>query len=188
MRSQRLPDCRPPRHDDSVTSASSHPELLIGEIVMRPRIHVPLSPSDRKVARTWTRRMLAVCVLIAAAIIGYSMINPTTTTALRNVGEKKQARAHDCEQRSPAPADAVTTTVSRSTTTRQAAPARPPARRRTGPAIAVPPAGNHSKTEGSSPAVMHATATRGKTAELCYRLAKVLRRRSASGAPKSLAF
>lgn len=95
---------------------------------MRPRIHVPLSPSDRKVARTWTRRMLAVCVLIAAAIIGYSMINQTTTTALRNVGEKKQARADDCEQRSPAPADAVTTTtVSRSSTTRQAAPACPPA-------------------------------------------------------------
>jgi hypothetical protein len=94
---------------------------------MRPRIHVPLSPSDRKVTRTWIRRMLAVCALIAAGIIGYSMINPTTTTVVRNVGEGKQARADACEQRSPAPADAVTGSVSGPSATRQAPPDCPPA-------------------------------------------------------------
>jgi hypothetical protein len=127
MRGKRLPDCRPPRRDDSITSASSHPELLIGEIAMRPRIHIPLSPTDRKVTRTWTGRMLAVCALVAAAIVGYSMINPSTTSVARNAGKEKQARADTCEQRDAARADAVTTSVSRESARRQTLTACPPA-------------------------------------------------------------
>jgi hypothetical protein len=77
MRSQRLPDCRPPRRDDSITSASSHPELLIGEIAIRPRVN--LARADREAIASWNRRILAVCALVAAVVAGYSMINPGTT-------------------------------------------------------------------------------------------------------------
>jgi len=68
MRIERLPDCRLPRRDDSVTSASSHPELLIGEMAIRPRA-----------ISGWRRRILAVGALVVAVIAGYSMINPGTT-------------------------------------------------------------------------------------------------------------
>ena len=94
---------------------------------MRPRIHIPLSPSDRKVTRTWAGRMLAVYAFIAAAIVGYSMINPGTTTVARNAGEERQARADTCEGRDAARTDAVTTSVSRDSATRQTRRACPPA-------------------------------------------------------------
>jgi len=77
MRIERLPDCRPPRRDDSITLASSHPELLTGEIAIRPRITVPLG--DHEAISGWKRRNLAVCALVVAVIAGYSMINPGTT-------------------------------------------------------------------------------------------------------------
>ena len=75
MRIERLPDCRLPRRDDSVTSASSHPELLIGEMAIRPRITVPLGNHQA----TSGPRILAVGALVIAVIAGYSMINPGTT-------------------------------------------------------------------------------------------------------------
>lgn len=74
---ERLPDCRLPRRDDSVTLASSHPELLIGEMAIRPRIIVPLG--DHQAISGWRRRILAVGALVVAVIAGYSMINPGTT-------------------------------------------------------------------------------------------------------------
>jgi len=77
MRIERLPDCRPPRRDDSITLASSHPELLTGEIAIRPRITVPLG--DHEAISGGSRRILAVCALVVAVIAGYSMINPGTT-------------------------------------------------------------------------------------------------------------
>ena len=75
---------------------------------MRRRIHIPLAPDDRKVVRTWIKHMLAVYALVAAALIGYSMINSGPTTAARDAHEEKQARTETCEQRHAAPADAST--------------------------------------------------------------------------------
>lgn len=40
MIDQRLPDCRPPRRDPRLESASAHPELITGEFAMRPRFDV----------------------------------------------------------------------------------------------------------------------------------------------------
>lgn len=77
MRIERLPDCRLPRPDDSVTSASSHPELLIGEMAIRPRITIPLG--DHEATSGWRRPILTVGALVVAVIAGYSMINPGTT-------------------------------------------------------------------------------------------------------------
>jgi hypothetical protein len=124
MRIERLPDDRLPRGDQSITSASSHPELLIREIAMRRRIHIPLAPGDRQMIRTWSRWMLAVYGLAAAGIVGYSMINSSSTTLAREAREK-QARAEACEQRHAVPADAGTF--------------RLPARCRTGRAIMAEP-------------------------------------------------
>jgi len=124
MRIERLPDYRLPRRDESLTAASPHPELLIREIALRRRIHIPLAPSDRQVMRTWSRWMLTIYALVAAGIVGYSMINSSSTTLARDAGEKR-ARAETCEQRHAAPADAGTF--------------RLPARCRTGRAIMAAP-------------------------------------------------
>ena len=85
MRSQRLPDCRPPRTDGSVTSASSHPELLIGELAIRPCITV--ARAGHKAMSIWTKRFLAVSALVAAVIAGYSIINIGTTAVAPNADQ-----------------------------------------------------------------------------------------------------
>jgi hypothetical protein len=104
---QRLPDCRPPQRDDSITSASSHPELLTGDIARRPRIHISLQSRDHDVASTWNRRLLALSALLAAAIMGHSMINPSTTTVAQDASKEGRALAETCPQRNAAAADAA---------------------------------------------------------------------------------
>jgi len=107
MPNQRLPDCRPPRRDDSITSASSHPELLIGEIVMRPRIQIPLTPRDGEVISTWSRRMLAACAIGAAVIVGYSMTKPAATTIATHESKGGQTLAGSCMQWHEAAGNAI---------------------------------------------------------------------------------
>jgi len=96
MPNTRWPDARPPRRDDSITSASPHPELLIGEIVSRSRMHILLTAKDREVLTTWRRRVFAVYALLAAAITGYVALTPGTTTTAQGVGKDEQARAETC--------------------------------------------------------------------------------------------
>jgi len=93
MHGQRLPDCRLPRRDDSITSASSHPELLVGEIVTRPRIALP--PADHEATSNWNRRILAVCALVCAVVAGYFMINPGTTAVAPDMRQPAADRASD---------------------------------------------------------------------------------------------
>jgi hypothetical protein len=62
--------------------------------------------------------MLAVYALVVAAVIGYSMINPGTTTVARDARDERQALVQTCPQRNEA--DAVTgTTPGRGTTMRE---------------------------------------------------------------------
>jgi hypothetical protein len=98
MPNTRLPDARPPRRDDSITSASPHPELLIGEIVSRPRMRVLLTAKDREVLSTWRRRVFAVYALLAAAITGYVALTPSMRTIAPGVSKDEQARAETCVQ------------------------------------------------------------------------------------------
>ena len=98
MPNTRLPDARPPRRDDSITSASSHPELLVGEIILRPRIRIPLSAAERATLSIWRRRVLAVYALVAAAFAGYLVLNPGTRTVAQGVSKDEQARAETCVQ------------------------------------------------------------------------------------------
>src|SRR5262245_36653089 len=93
MHRQRLPDCRPPRRDDSITSASSHPELLIGEIATRPRIAVP--PTDHAATSSWNGRILAVCALVCAVVAGYFMINPGSTAVAPDMRQPATDRASE---------------------------------------------------------------------------------------------
>jgi hypothetical protein len=70
----RLPDCRMPSRDPSVTSASSHPELICGELVMRPRIHVRLTSAEHADIAFWSRRMFSTLAIVAVAFWAVSLL------------------------------------------------------------------------------------------------------------------
>jgi hypothetical protein len=72
----RLLDCRPARRDSNSTSASRHPKLLIGEFVMRPRIHVALTPNDQIIVSKWSRRTRRVMVTALAAMGVWLLFSP----------------------------------------------------------------------------------------------------------------
>jgi len=71
-----VPDARPPRRRDGVTSASSHPELVSGDLALPPQRHVPLLALNRSIAADWRRSagglfaLGAVVVLVTAAAFG----------------------------------------------------------------------------------------------------------------------
>jgi hypothetical protein len=77
----RLLDCRPARRDRDTTSASSHPELLVGEFAMRPRIHVLLAPNDQLVVSTWSRRMGGAVMTILVILVAWQMVSRHTGIA-----------------------------------------------------------------------------------------------------------
>jgi hypothetical protein len=120
MPDTRLPDCKPPRRDDSVTSASSHPELLIGEILLRPRMRILLSAEERKVLSTWRKGVIAFYALAAAVITGYLVFTPGTRTIAQGVS--KDERAEACAQHNEAAGNA-TGNVSRRVATDNTKPA-----------------------------------------------------------------
>jgi hypothetical protein len=132
MPNTRLPDCKPPRRDDSITSASSHPELLVGEFVLRPRIRIPLSAAERAVVSTWRKRVLAVYALLAAALTGYLVLTPGTRTIAQGASKDEQARAETCGQQTGSLPDAADRKASKQVATRDTmstcAPADDPAR------------------------------------------------------------
>jgi hypothetical protein len=64
----RLPDCRPPRRDESLMSASSHPELLSGYLAMRPHSGVLRRRAERGLRNRWSRHAPAAAVLVLAAV------------------------------------------------------------------------------------------------------------------------
>jgi hypothetical protein len=72
MRDFPLPDARPPRYVSGMTSASSHPELVSGDLAIPPRRHVPVMALNRSVASDWRRAtaclaaLAGICVLVSA--------------------------------------------------------------------------------------------------------------------------
>ncbi len=98
MSEMRLPDCRPPRHDDSITSASSHPELISGDFTMRPRLHALLSPADRTTVSTWSRGLVAGCVLVAGALLLASIFSQQSESRVQLAGMGDQVLATSCMQ------------------------------------------------------------------------------------------
>jgi hypothetical protein len=127
MPNTRLPDARPPRRDDSITSASSHPELLIGEIILRPHVRIRLSAAERAALSTWRRRVLAVYALLAAALTGYLALTPGTKTIAQGVSKDDQARAETCVQQPVALSDAADRPMPGQVTKQDTMPACAPA-------------------------------------------------------------
>jgi hypothetical protein len=82
----RLPDCRPPRRDERTTPASSHPELISGDLTMPPRIRASLAPTDRTAVPTWSKRLMLGCVVFTGALVLYS-------NSVHHNGSKLQAAA-----------------------------------------------------------------------------------------------
>lgn len=72
MTVERLPDCRPPRRDPSLTSASSHPELLSGYLAARPTYVLPTGPAIRN---KWSRRAIGAVVLAMAGALALPALN-----------------------------------------------------------------------------------------------------------------
>jgi len=68
-REERLPDCRMCRRDPSVTYASSHPELIYGDLVMRPRVPVSLTSAERESIAKWSRGYLIAVILVAIVVL-----------------------------------------------------------------------------------------------------------------------
>ena len=61
-------DGRPPRHRSVNTSASSHPELLSGDLAIPPRPYVSITSVNRSIASDASRRtsgMLAIFAVVA---------------------------------------------------------------------------------------------------------------------------
>lgn len=70
MSEERLPDCRCPRPDRSLTSASAHPELLCGDFFpRRPHVDALLSPAERVVYRRWSLRTIGLIALILIGLL-----------------------------------------------------------------------------------------------------------------------
>jgi hypothetical protein len=72
MRETRLPDCRPPQHDESVTFASSHPELISGDFTMRPR---PYALAGYVPVSTWSRNAIAALVFAAGVLLLHAVFS-----------------------------------------------------------------------------------------------------------------
>jgi hypothetical protein len=72
----RLVDCRPAPRDSGTTSASFHPELLVGEFVVRPRIHVALMPKDHAIVTKRSRRISGAAMVVLAALGTWQTFTP----------------------------------------------------------------------------------------------------------------
>jgi hypothetical protein len=86
---------------------------------MRPRIRHLLSPAERDVLSSWRRRVFAVYALIAAAIIGYSMLTPGERMVAEGVSKDEQARAETCVQQTGSLPDAADRKASKQGTPRE---------------------------------------------------------------------
>jgi hypothetical protein len=74
---------------------------------MRPRIHHLRSPAERGVLSSWRRGVFAVYALLAAAIIGYSMLTPDVQTVAHGVRKGERVRAETCVPQTGSLSDAM---------------------------------------------------------------------------------
>jgi hypothetical protein len=82
MNETRLPDCRPAQHDESVTRASAHPELINGDFAMRPRLHASVFHVDDTAASSWPRCLSTSFLFVAGIMLLHTIVaQPTESTA-----------------------------------------------------------------------------------------------------------
>jgi hypothetical protein len=97
MREYPLPDARPPRHANGITSASSHPELVSGDFAIAPRRHVPILALNRSVASDW-RRAVGGLAALAVIVVLLSALSFRSGTTLAEGDADKQRFARTCMQ------------------------------------------------------------------------------------------
>jgi hypothetical protein len=98
MRDFPLPDARPPRHPNGISSASSHPELISGDLAISPRRHVPIMAINRAVAADWRRAMGGLAALAAIVLLVSALSFRSGTTTLAEGDADKQRFARTCMQ------------------------------------------------------------------------------------------
>jgi hypothetical protein len=98
MSEMRLPDCRPQRRDEGVTSASSHPELISGDFTMRPRLHASLAPADHITASTGFQNLATICIFVVGALLLHSIFSPQSESKAQLAGIGDRTLASSCVQ------------------------------------------------------------------------------------------
>jgi len=94
----RLPDGRAPRRAEGTTPASSHPELISGDLAMAPRVRASLAPAGRTAIAAWSRRLMMGCVVATGAVVLYTNSVHHTGSKLQAAGTGGRTSASSCEQ------------------------------------------------------------------------------------------
>jgi hypothetical protein len=97
MNGTPVSDGRPPRRGEGITSASSHPELVNGDLAIPPRPYASVTSMNRSVASAGSRPMLGTLVLLAIAAFLSTLIFGSGTTSDDAAGEP-QRLARSCVQ------------------------------------------------------------------------------------------
>jgi len=88
-----MPDGRPPRRGEGITSASSHPELLSGDFAVPPRRHVPITSMHRAINSDWRRAAGGMLVLAAIAAVVSVVAFRTGATPQDDAEQRQFARS-----------------------------------------------------------------------------------------------
>ena len=89
-------DGRSPRRPDGMTSASSHPELVSGDLAIPPQRRVPITSMDQPFGAEWRRAPGGSLPLVAIAVL-LSAIAFRTSATSEDDAEKRQI-ARTCMQ------------------------------------------------------------------------------------------
>ena len=90
-----LPDGRPPRRGEGITSASSHPELVSGDLAIPPSRPVSITSMNRSIASTGSGRTLGMLVIFAVLALSTIVFRHE---APDDVDAEKQKLARACMQ------------------------------------------------------------------------------------------
>ena len=94
MSDKSLLDGRPMRRGEGITSASSHPELLSGDLASPPRPYVSITSVNRSIISDrsrWTLRVLAIVAV--PVLLAMTVFKNDTTSHGADADNQKFARA-----------------------------------------------------------------------------------------------
>jgi hypothetical protein len=81
-------DGRPARYSDNFTSAASHPELLTGDLAMRPRRFVGIMPPGGGLGAIQWRRRFGLIAAVALVTLLSAIMLRTAATSDDSLGER----------------------------------------------------------------------------------------------------
>jgi hypothetical protein len=88
-----VPDGRPPRRGEGITSASSHPELVSGDFVVSPRPYVSITSLNRSIVSAGSHRTLGMlAIFVVVALLSTILFRQDATSDDGNVEKQKFAR------------------------------------------------------------------------------------------------